>query len=69
MPPATLFLVLSAGHVYIDEVSQLNAMMMEDYYASNKTCHVYVVPLKEQFIKYSLATPKDSELNHVFDPL
>ena len=58
-----------AGYVYIDEVSKLNAMMMADYYASNHTCHVYVVPLRDQYIKYSLAAPKDSQLHSVFDPL
>ena len=60
---------LRTGYVYIDEVSKLNAMMMEDYYSTNNTCHVYVVPLRDQYIKYSLAAPTDSKLHHVFDPL
>ena len=60
---------LLTGFVYIDEVSKLNAMMMADYYSSNHTCHVYVVPLKDQYIKYSLAAPSDSELHNIFDPL
>ncbi|XP_043220799.1 glutamate receptor ionotropic, delta-2-like isoform X1 [Amphibalanus amphitrite] len=67
-PIARTISKVRSGYVYIDEVSKLNAMMMADYYASNHTCHVYVVPLKDQYIKYSLAAPKDSQLHHIFDP-
>ncbi|XP_037069525.1 glutamate receptor ionotropic, delta-1-like [Pollicipes pollicipes] len=65
----TIDKVRSSAYVYIDEVSKLNAMMMADYYySSNRTCHVYVVPLKDEYIKYSLAAPKGSSFNQAFDP-
>ncbi|KAF0299857.1 Glutamate receptor 1 [Amphibalanus amphitrite] len=57
-----------AGYVYIDEVTKLKAMMMEDYHKSNQTCSVYVVTLKDQYFKLALAAPKGSPLLDVFDP-
>ena len=60
--------MLISGVVYIDEVSKLNAMMMADYHENNKTCSVYVVTLKDQDFKLSLAAPKGSPLLSVFEP-
>ena len=57
-----------SGFVYIDEVSMLKAMMMQDYHSNNQTCSVYVVTLKDQYFKLALAAPKDSSLLDVFDP-
>ncbi|XP_043190105.1 glutamate receptor ionotropic, delta-2-like isoform X2 [Amphibalanus amphitrite] len=60
--------VRGGGYVYIDEVTKLKAMMMEDYHKSNQTCSVYVVTLKDQYFKLALAAPKGSPLLDVFDP-
>ena len=61
--------VFVTDYVYIDEVSKLKAMMMTDYYDNNKECSVYVVPLKEQYLRLALAEPKGSQFLEIFNPM